>query len=101
MSEEKATKNERIEIMMPLEAVVGKYANYLRITHSPTEFILDFCILEGTNAHSVSRIIVNAINIKNFVDAIQKNIERYEKNFNIALPENVDEFIQRGAVKKD
>ena len=100
MSEEKEQTQDRIEVMMPLEAITGKYSNYLRISHMPTEFILDFCMLEGTHAHSVSRIIISSINIKNFVTAIKENMARYESNFNIELPENIDDFVQRGAAKK-
>lgn len=97
MNKEKAPENERIEVLMPLEAATGKYANYLRIGNTPAEFILDFGMLEGyPNAHCVSRIIVSPLHIKNFVAAILENVSRYETTYGIKLPDNMAEYIERG-----
>jgi hypothetical protein len=101
MTEDIGTKKDRIEVMMPLEAIGGKYANYLRIGHTPTEFILDFCLIEGSpNAHSLSRVIISPIQIKSFLAAIQENVRRYEESFHIVLPDNIDAFFERGVIKK-
>lgn len=92
---------ERMEIMMPIEDIGGKYANFFRVGHSKTEFVLDFCFTEGpSNAHIVSRLIVSPINFKNFISAMKENIERYEADYNILLPENHEEFTEKGMVKK-
>ncbi len=100
MSEKKRNEKERIEIMMPIENIAGKYSNYQRIGHTPTEFIIDFCMLEGSgNAHSISRIIVNPMQVKSLVQAMQENISRYEKSFNMVLPETTNDFIEKGAIK--
>lgn len=102
MNDEKNPSNERIEVMMPIESVSGKYSNFFRISHTPTEFVLDFCISEGSgNAHHVSRVLVNISNIKSFVSTMQKNIAIYESNYNIDLPETVDDFLTMGIKKKD
>lgn len=87
---------------MPLEAITGKYANFMRVSHTPTEFVLDYCMVEGMpNAHSVARIIINPLHMKSFTAALQENIRRYEETMNITLPDNVDHFLANGVVKKE
>jgi len=98
---EEETNKQRVEVMMPLDAVTGRYTNFLRIGNSASEFVLDFCLMENFTAHSVSRIIINPMNIKSYIDALKKNVDKYEAKYNITLPETVEEFVARGILKKD
>ena len=99
---EKKSEEMRIEVMMPLETITGKYANFMRVGHTSTEFVLDYCMVEGMpNAHSVARIIINPLHMKSFTAALQKNIRRYEEETNITLPVSIDAFLDKGVVKKE
>jgi hypothetical protein len=85
--------------MIPLDAASGTYANFLRVSHTPTEFILDFCTNDGESIISVSRVLVNVLNIKSFINVLQTNTSRYEERFGFALPETLAEYKENGLTK--
>jgi hypothetical protein len=59
----------------------GIYANLVLITHSPSEFVLDFArMLPGTpKAKVYSRIVMTPQNAKSLLGVLQRNLENYEK----------------------
>lgn len=61
----------------------GKYSNLAVITHSRSEFILDFAaMLPGTpQPDVVSRIIMNPEHAKRLLMALSDNVTKYEKQF--------------------
>lgn len=61
----------------------GKYSNLAVITHSRSEFILDFAaMLPGTpQPDVVSRIIMNPEHAKRLLMALNDNISKYESQF--------------------
>ena len=68
----------------------GTYSNLVIVTHSPTEFVLDFAsILPGVNkANVVSRIIMAPEHTKRLLRALEDNLAKYENQFGeIELPE--------------
>lgn len=65
------------------------YGNLARISHAPTEFVLDFArFLPGDTKATVSaRIVMSPIGIKLLLQALTENVARYEASFgNIHLP---------------
>ena len=65
------------------------YANLARISHAPTEFVLDFArFLPGDTRATVSaRIVMSPIGIKLLLQALTENVARYEASFGtIHLP---------------
>ena len=74
-------KTQRIDIQLDSEVGSGEYANFVVITHSPAEFVMDFTkILPGMNKAKVnSRIIMAPPHAKAFLSALSDNITRYEK----------------------
>ena len=90
---------EKQGMMMSLEGASGKYANFIRVSHTTSDFILDFCFNDGSSIINVSRVIVNAINIKAFSKVIETNISRFEARFEIVLPENSKSFNENGIKK--
>ena len=79
MSEEKKNKNQ-ISIELSDEVSQGTYSNLAIITHSASEFILDFVrIMPGTPKAKVkSRIILTPEHAKRLMAALQDNISKYE-----------------------
>ncbi len=75
-----------ITIPPDLDAV---YANLVRITHSPSEFVLDFAqMLPGLKGPTFkSRVLVSPMSAKLIYKALGDNLAKYETNFGeISIP---------------
>ena len=87
----KENKNiQQINIELNQDVSEGEYANFVVVTHSPAEFVMDFTkILPGvTKARVHSRVIMAPQHAKAFLTALSDNIKRYEKsNGEIVYPE--------------
>jgi len=77
--EEKKNPNQ-ISIELKEDIAQGIYSNLAIITHSPSEFIVDFVrIMPGIpKAEVKSRIILTPEHAKRLVAALQDNIDKYE-----------------------
>ncbi len=77
--EDKKNKNQ-INIELNEEVAQGVYSNLAVITHSPSEFVLDFIrVMPGVpKAQVKSRIVVTPEHAKRLMMALKDNIQRYE-----------------------
>jgi hypothetical protein len=59
------------------------YVNVVRITHSPSELVLDFArILPGmTPSKVISRLLMSPLSAKLFHQALGENLSKYESSF--------------------
>lgn len=67
----------------------SKYVNFVRISHTASEFVLDFSLLlPGVKNPEVdSRLIMSPTAVKLFLRAMTENISRYEAKFgDIIMP---------------
>lgn len=83
MSDNQHTSTKRdVEIDLSEELAQGRYANLVVISHSPTEFILDFAsVLPGMAKPKVNnRVIVTPEHAKRLLLSLKDNIVRYESN---------------------
>lgn len=73
-------KNTQISIELNEEVAQGIYSNLAVITHSASEFVIDFVrIMPGIpKAQVKSRIILTPEHAKRLVAALEDNIEKYE-----------------------
>ena len=82
------------------DVAAGTYSNLAVITHSPTEFILDFAqVLPGRDGATVrQRILMSPVHAKRLLMALTDNVQKYEKTFgpidephgpNDAIPYNI------------
>ena len=73
-------KKKGLEIELSPEVAQGVYSNLAILTHSSSEFIIDFArIMPGVNKANVkSRIILTPEHAKRLLYALQDNIARYE-----------------------
>jgi hypothetical protein len=88
MKEEKQQQNLQIEL--PQDVAQGEYANFAIITHSSSDFVVDFArVLPGVaKAQVKSRVILAPEHAKRLLGALQENIMRYEKAFGpIRIPD--------------
>lgn len=86
------SNDNNIKIDVSPEVAKGEYSNLAIITHSHTEFILDFAsMLPGLSKPQVhNRIIMNPEHAKRLLLALQDNIAKYEnQNGPIVLPQAV------------
>ena len=75
-------KQHGIDVELDAEVAQGHYSNLAIISHSTSEFILDFAaILPGLpKANVKSRIILTPEHAKRLLMSLQDNIARYETN---------------------
>ena len=86
--EEKKKNVQQINIELDEKISSGEYANFVVVTHSPAEFVLDFTrILPGVPKAKVhSRIVMAPQHAKAFLGALNDNIQKFEaKNGEIKL----------------
>lgn len=77
--------NNKNQISIDLSETVaeGVYSNLAIISHSPTEFVVDFAqIVPGVQKAKVrSRVIMTPQNAKRLYRALADNLKKYEQNF--------------------
>ena len=89
-------KNGGFELELRPEVALGEYANLALITHSSSDFIIDFArMLPGLPKPQVrSRVIMAPEHAKRLLGALQENIYRYEQQFGkIQIPRQSDDII--------
>lgn len=77
------SKNNQLQIELSQDIAQGEYANFAIITHSSSDFIVDFArVLPGVpKAQVKSRVILAPEHAKRLLGALQENIVRYEREF--------------------
>ena len=72
-----------LQLELPQEVAQGEYANFAIITHSSSDFVVDFArVLPGVQKAQVrSRVILAPEHAKRLLGALQENIMRYEKAY--------------------
>ena len=75
--------NGQLQIELKEEVAQGTYANLAIITHSSSEFILDFVrVMPGMPKAGVqSRIVLAPEHAKRLLRALEENIGKYERVF--------------------
>ncbi len=76
-------KNKQLKIELNEEVGQGTYSNLAIISHSPSEFVVDFIrVMPGVpKAQVKSRVVLTPEHAKRLLDALQDNILRYENQF--------------------
>ena len=87
-------KVQQINIELDEKVSSGEYANFVVVTHSPAEFVMDFTrILPGVPKAKVhSRIIMAPQHSKAFLSALKDNIARYENEHGKIVSPEQDGF---------
>ena len=100
-------KKQGLDIELTEEVAQGHYSNLAIISHSTSEFILDFAtLLPGISKAKVkSRIILTPEHAKRLLLSLQENITRYESNIGkIEIPRahssNEDPILNMGPMGK-
>lgn len=99
MSENKTgPKAGTMEIELSESESMGTYSNLVMITHSPSEFILDFiAVMPGVpKAKVAKRMILTPDHAKRLLNALQDNVTRYEKEHGMIQNKTKDIPLYRG-----
>ena len=81
--ENQENNNGQLQIELKEEVAQGTYANLAIITHSSSEFIMDFIrVMPGMPKAGVqSRIVLAPEHAKRLLRALEENIGKYERAF--------------------
>ena len=73
----------QLQIDLPQDVVQGIYSNFAIISHSSSEFVVDFAaLLPGLPKAQVrSRVLLAPEHAKRLLAALQENIMKYENEF--------------------
>ena len=88
--ENQENNNGQLQIELKEEVAQGTYANLAIITHSSSEFIMDFIrVMPGMSKAGVqSRIVLAPEHAKRLLRALEENIGKYERAFgSIRMPD--------------
>lgn len=76
-------RSSKINVELGEKEAEGIYANLAVITHSPSQFILDFArVLPGSPKGKVyARIVMTPQHVKLLAQALEENIRKFEDQF--------------------
>ncbi|MEM7375065.1 MAG: DUF3467 domain-containing protein [Bacteroidota bacterium] len=81
MEEQKKTNPNQLNIELPGDLAKGVYSNLAVVSHSHSEFVLDFIqVIPGTPKAEVrARVIMTPQNTKRLMLAMKENLDKYER----------------------
>ncbi|MGL5938517.1 MAG: DUF3467 domain-containing protein [Phocaeicola sp.] len=91
---EQEKNNNQLQIELKEDVAQGTYANLAIITHSTSEFVVDFVrVMPGLpKANVQSRIVLTPEHAKRLMFALQENVAKYERLFGtIRMPEEMQQ----------
>lgn len=84
MSDEPAG-SPKLSVQIDDDVAQGVYSNLVLLNHTENEFVLDFAFLQPANGRAKvrTRVISSPRHTKRLLQALQKNLERYEEKFGV------------------
>ena len=78
----------QVQVSIDDETAQGTYVNMASITHTETEFVLDFIYMQPQQprARVRSRLITSPRHIKRLIAALQDSLARYEQRHGTVVP---------------
>lgn len=74
-------KQQNIQIKVSDEVLKGVYSNNVMISHTQSEFLMDFMSIFHPAGVLGARVIISPNHAKRIVKALQNNISMYENKF--------------------
>ncbi len=73
----------KLQVQIDDDVAQGVYSNLVLLNHTENEFILDFAFIQPSNGRAKvrTRVISSPRHTKRLLQALQKNLERYEERF--------------------
>jgi hypothetical protein len=75
----------QVQIEIDDATAQGIYTNLALLSHTETEFVLDFIYIQpqAPKAKVRARVLSNPVHTKRLLAALQENIQRYEEKFGV------------------
>ncbi len=89
-------EDNKLDIELSAEVAQGTYANLAVITHSASEFVLDFVrMMPGLPKPEVkSRVILTPEHAKRLLASLNENLSKFEKTYG-EIKENREEMVHK------
>jgi len=73
----------KLQVQIDDDLAQGVYSNLVLLNHTENEFVLDFAFIQPANGRAKvrARVISSPRHTKRLLQALQKNLERYEERF--------------------
>ena len=73
----------KLQVQIDDDISQGVYSNLVLLNHTENEFVLDFAFIQPSNGRAKvrSRVISSPKHTKRLLQALQKNLERYEERY--------------------
>ncbi len=94
MNDPKQPAAPQLNIELPEDVAEGEYSNLAIISHSHSEFVIDFIRLVPNvpKAKVKSRIILTPAHAKRLMKAMADNIKKYESQFGVIEDSEMPQF---------
>ena len=94
MAEQKSKKQNQLNIELPEEIAEGIYSNLAIISHSQSEFVVDFIRLVPNvpKAKVKSRVILTPQHAKRLLKALNENVRKFEAQHGPIKAEDSNSF---------
>ena len=71
----------QIRVKITDEVLKGVYANFMRVSHTREEVMLDFVNIFPPEGMVTSRVIISPGHLKRIIKALTENLRKYEAQF--------------------
>ena len=79
MADQRQQGQQELNVKITDDELRGRYSNFLRVTHTRDEFVLDFINLVPPQGIVSSRIVTSPGHLKRIIRALSDNLARYEQ----------------------
>ena len=86
MMDKEKDKQKSISVNFPNELKGGVYSNFMIVSHTKEEFVLDYMMIATSAGSVTSRVIISPGHMKRMISALQVNMNNYEKKFGLITP---------------
>jgi len=74
-------EKKEIKVKITDDVLMGRYANYMKVTHTSGEFVLEFANLVPPMGAVVAKVFVNPGILRQIIDTLRENVKTYETNY--------------------
>lgn len=74
-------KKQEVKVKITDDVLMGRYSNYMRVSHTSGEFVLEFANVVPPVGAVVGKIFVSPGHLKRIIRTLQGNVKKYEQQF--------------------
>lgn len=70
-----------VKVKITDDVLMGRYANFMKVTHTPAEFVLEFANIIPPMGAVVAKVFISPGHLKRIITALNDNVRKYEDKF--------------------